>query len=830
MKVVSDTLEDVLASASQYAVHPLGGITRKIYLMAVPEIGMAGFDLTTTFDSAYRDAIIHCDVDIANEGLEIPDSLAARFRLRDGNNNLVNLPDNIIDLGDINSGLLKRYHVKLSVDQPQKWDSEHPNLYYLECELIKGNQVIEIVRRRFGFRQVEIRGSQVFVNNRPVKLRGVCRHEVHPLRGRSLTLDLWRKDAELFRAANVNYIRTSHYPPAEEFLDFCDELGLFVECEAPLCWVQHGANANWNKPGWDYLDRKFYDPLLRANLENIKFNRNHPSIIMWSLANESRWSPLWADVLEAVEKYDPSRPTVFHDQSYGNYNNAGSQAQIANMHYPGVAGPDQAAKMDRPLLFGEYCHLNCYNRHELVSDPGLRNAWGRGFKSMWDNIYHTPGCLGGAIWSGIDDTFHLPGGHTVGYGSWGLIDGWRRPKPEYWHVKKVYSPVRISQTDIQTPLSGHQIDIPVENRHNFTNLNELEIVGEIAGLTQTITADIPPHSKGILKVKCPENILNGQKLYLSFKSPLGFMIDEYILNIGAVPQTAIVEAANRPGIIDVSQKENDYVIKGENYIYVIDKQTGQLKQGITNEQLIINGGPKLMVLPMNNKGGTQMTKDNQTFSPYTAICANHKVNSVALEQQDNDLIIKVRDQYDLAQGGYSITIKNDGRLTMDYEYEMIQAVNPRQWGMVISLPKEFDTLNWRRNGLWTTYPPDHIARIQGTATAFVNTNLCGPLGPRQQPDNPWRLDGNELGSNDFRSTKENIFHAGLSNQSGQSLKVVSDGNQHVRTWAGSNAIHLLIAEYSNAGSEGFFRSHASVEDKHLNVKDAIKGTIKIIMN
>ena len=88
------------------------------------------------------------------------------------------------------------------------------------------------------------------------------------------------------------------------------------------------------------------------------------------------------------------------------------------------------------MTYGEYCHLNVYNRSELVTDPGIRSDWALALAPTWDNMYKTPGVLGGSIWSGIDDIFQMPNGDAVGYGPWGPIDGWRRPKPEYWDMKK----------------------------------------------------------------------------------------------------------------------------------------------------------------------------------------------------------------------------------------------------------------------------------------------------------------------------------------------------------------------------------------------------------
>ena len=211
---------------------------------------------------------------------------------------------------------------------------------------------------------------------------------------------------------------------------------------------------------------------MQANMETIHFYRNHPSILFWSMANESYWNKEFAQVEVYVKKADPSRPHTFHDQAYGGFNNQGSTAPIANIHYPGPDGYKVAAKSERPMIYGEYCHLNVYNRSELVTDPGIRSDWALALAPTWENMYQTPGVLGGSIWSGIDDIFQMPNGDAVGYGPWGPIDGWRRPKPEYWDMKKIYSPLRVKTTTL-SPASTFTVE--VENRYTYTNLNELRI-------------------------------------------------------------------------------------------------------------------------------------------------------------------------------------------------------------------------------------------------------------------------------------------------------------------------------------------------------------------
>jgi beta-galactosidase/beta-glucuronidase len=154
----------------------------------------------------------------------------------------------------------------------------------------------------------------------------------------------------------------------------------------------------------------------------VETYRNHPSILYWSLANESQRFPAYRISAKVVKALDPSRPRTFNWLEEDG-------CDITTVHYPGPAGPDTYKDAPAPVSYGEYCHLNVYNRFELAADPGLSDAWGRGFRKMWDAMFTSQGTLGGSLWAAMDDTFQMPDGRTVGYGSWGLLDGWRRRKP-----------------------------------------------------------------------------------------------------------------------------------------------------------------------------------------------------------------------------------------------------------------------------------------------------------------------------------------------------------------------------------------------------------------
>lgn len=809
LQVRSESLADMLGSLTQYAAHQLGGITRKVTLFAVPDIHLSDLRIQTDLDENYRDARLKLYVAVRNDS-DRPSrkvSLKAVLDKHEASGSL-NLPE--IAPGETWKGWLE-----MDVKSPLLWDNEHPNLYRLHLDLYEGENSIAQIEKKFGFREVEVRGNRLLVNGRPVKLRGVCRHEAHPLYGRSLTDEEWKADAELYRAANCNFIRTSHYPPAEEFIEYCDELGLFVELEAPVCWIGHHANENWQK--LNYKDEKYYDYVLQADMETVHFYRNHPSVIFWSMANESYWNKGFAQVAEYMKKADTTRPFAFHDQAYGGFNNQGSTAPIANIHYPGPGGYQEAAKSDRPMTYGEYCHLNVYNRSELVTDPGIRSDWALALAPMWENMYATDGVLGGSIWSGIDDIFQLPDGNAVGYGAWGPVDGWRRPKPEYWDMKKIYSPVKL-HTEALEP--ARKLVIDVENRYTYTNLNELKIrwtYGKESGMS---VLDVAPQGRGQLVVEVSDPSASNQ-LSLEFVDPRGFVADEYLIPVGEQKQNQVEAPARQR--TKVKQDKSRIRIYGKNFTCLVDRSTGMILSVEKDNRQILSGGPWLMALPLT--GGGCYPNHNAETPVFNDLCKGWKVTGVEVSEEGQDVRLKVSGSYDGFDGQYEMICNANGEIRVDYQFTVRTAVNPRQWGMVFETPAGFEETFWRRKGLWSVYPADHISRPSGTAKSFY-PEVPAVQNPRIKPAWAWSKDFNQLGSNDFRSTRRNIWYAGLQDVEGQSrVTVVSDGRQHWRSWKEGEKTCFLVADFVTAGDEMFLGSHYAPYRKPLKVGDVISGSI-----
>lgn len=804
VEVQTLTVSDYLACTSQYAVHNVAGMLRKVSLFALPEVNLSDLTVVTTFDKQYRNATLRVATETANESAA-PAGAVVRIILKDASGKTI-----LRHTGrefSIAPNATQLREESLPVRAPGQWSPENPQLYDLQVELLRNGQAIHTTSRKIGFRQVEVRGNELLVNGRPVKLRGVNRHDVHPLSGRSISPALDRQDALLFRNANCNYIRTSHYPPSEEFLAAADELGLFVECEAAITWIQHHAAPIWKL--WNYKDEKFLPHMIAANAGNIAAGKNHPSVIIWSLGNESLWSPLWEQVLAFVKKNDASRPTTFHDQCWGGFNNAGSKADIAVYHYPGINGPAYAAQSDRPVLFGEYAHLSCYNRRELATDPGVRVAYNTPLVTYYDSVYHYKGNLGGAIWSGIDDIFHLPGGQIVGYGPWGPVDAWRRPKPEYMGMKKAYEPVRIRVLED----AGTELKLQFDNRFDFTSLKNIRI--EANG--KPLSPDVAPGKSIVLRVAKKDGVV-----HIKVTDPRGFVCTEerFAPDVtNPVPQRHLA--------VSWEETAGAIVVRQGSFIWTISKTKGLITSLRKDGDTLLTQGPVVCVVPMNSEDGGKPNVAGETYQNNIYPLKNYPLYTIFTRKltpvaTTGGVRIDAEIQFTNGRGTQSYTFTEAGEMITEYDvrYNGNDSI-PYQYGLLMQLPRRFENLEWERKGEFTVYENDDIARAKGEAK--LNARKIGEVEPHgEQPSGSWKDDANELGSNDFRSTKRFITSASLSDTKGLSLSVVSDGKQHSRTWLQDAAIHWLVADYGNNGSEPFYGTpHA---DGRINIKrKAIKG-------
>jgi beta-galactosidase len=458
----------------------LAGIHRSVTLYATPRIRIRDVGVRTILDASYEDAqlVIHPEIEVL-KGLR-GEGFHVEARLYDAGNQMVldsvltsdaatmlNLDHKAAIMNDRTPqrGYPKWGWLQTTVKNPHKWTAETPYLYTLRLALVDTlGQTVEQVSQRVGFRSLEMRGGRLLVNGTPIRLRGVNRHEMDPETGHVMTEERMLQDIMLMKQANINAVRTCHYPNTERWYELCDSLGLYVMDEADI--EEHGLRGQLaSDPSWAaaWIDR---------TQRLVIRDRNHPCVIFWSLGNEAGWGTNFAMTAAWIHEYDPTR-FVHYEGAQGNNNSHltdPSSVDVISRFYPrtkdeylnpGVADtnmerPENArwerllkiaerTGDDRPVLTSEYAHA-------------MGNALGN-LQDYWDEIYSHPRMLGGFIWEWADEGIFVTrpdGKRMTAYGGdfgdvpnlkafciKGIVSSDRLPTPKYWEVKQVYTPLRF---------------------------------------------------------------------------------------------------------------------------------------------------------------------------------------------------------------------------------------------------------------------------------------------------------------------------------------------------------------------------------------------------
>ncbi len=357
-----------------------------------------------------------------------------------------------------------------TVDPVRPWSAESPTLYHILVSLrTSDGQVLEVVHQAIGFRSVAIREGLLEVNGATIMLKGVNRHEFHPETGRALSWDVMEQDVQLMKRFNINAVRTSHYPPDPKFLDLCDQYGIWVIDEADLeC---HGMQTAGR---WDQLsDDLAWQPAYLDRIERmLERDKNHPSVIIWSLGNESGFGRNHQAMADWARHRDPTR--IIHYEG----DRAASAVDIFSTMYTSVTdlvGLGQQTASTKP-------HILCEYAHAMGNGPGS-------LEEYWTLFYRYPRLQGGFVWEWIDHgilqttadgrSWYAYGGDFGEYPHDGhfVIDGLlfpdRTPSPGLFAVKKAIEPVRIE------PDPDHPTRFLVDNRYDFLTLEGLTVVWKV---------------------------------------------------------------------------------------------------------------------------------------------------------------------------------------------------------------------------------------------------------------------------------------------------------------------------------------------------------------
>lgn len=742
---VEDRLDDI-SYASGYAHHPIGGILRDVTLFALPASYLYDIAVETELDSLYQHARLHFCGHFAGA-----DPVQLHLRLKDANG---------ITVREHTCSLRTGRHLStLDVQSPQKWDAEHPYLYTLEVCLKSNGKELDRFNRMVGFRKIEVVKNQLLVNGSPVKLRGACRHDIHPTLGRTTSRELDSLDVQLFKQSNMNFVRTSHYPPTERFLDFCDRYGIYVESETAVCFVDTHRQKNY-APGATQNAPDFRERYLGQCQEMVKHYRTHPSIVLWSIGNESVYGRNFQVCWDWVKAADTTRPVIFSYPGSAQQQKA-HVFDILSMHYQDVNGNiDQWGMSTRnfqghglPVLYDEWAHPACYTYATLQDDPNIREFWGQSLDKMWAGLFDAPGGLGGAIWGYIDEVFALPvpkvgnafwkefartakpvdyQGNCVGYGEWGIVDVWRRPKPEFWSTKKAYSPVRLLNTRPLAFTPGAPLSLTVYNRFDHTDLQEIKATFTYQGRTAFFPLpSVRPHQKGCLQLPACE-WTEGEHVEVAFQTAQGELIDKYRLTLGE-------ESIRYPDLVDgrslrIEENSEYLVICGNGFEIPFNKADGLITRAKAGNEVLIAKGPFLhLYVNLNHLSGAEVRK---TANHIKVDGQEWQLSTFHYRKVGSDVLVTTTGTYNKVRMRMDFRITPRGELSVTYNAEGMPNGFLRESGLTFELSNNVQELEWKRKGYWDNYPAEAMAGNEGHVSLYNSRQA----GYGEKPVQPWADD------------------------------------------------------------------------------------------
>jgi beta-galactosidase len=451
----------------------LSGIFRDVYLWSPPNVHVRDLDVQTDLDDQYRDATVQGRARLVNYAQE-PANVVIHVELIGPAGDTVLSQSTEKSLGAGEEILINGI---VPVSDPLKWSAEIPHLYKLLVTLqdASGN-TLEVIPLNVGFRKVEIRDGNLLVNGRRVLFKGVNRHEFDPDRGQAITVEGMEKDIQVMKQFNVNAMRCCHYPNQTAWYDLCDRYGLYLIDEANI--ESHGMGYDEKtlakNPEWA-------DAHMNRTVRMVERDKNHPSILIWSLGNEAGDGPNFEATSKWVHERDPGRPVHYEGAGWKPHVDILSQMYSP----PAELGRYAAEPRNRPYIMCEYEH---------AMGNGSGDFW-----SYWDQIYTKPYLQGGFIWDWVDQglrqrqqplpmkqftavqsgdkTFWAYGGDFGPAGTPsddnfccnGLVTPDRQAHPGLHQVKHVYQYVHCAPAD----LAARTIEI--QNRYDFTNLKDLAV-------------------------------------------------------------------------------------------------------------------------------------------------------------------------------------------------------------------------------------------------------------------------------------------------------------------------------------------------------------------
>ena len=682
----------------------MSGIEREVYLYTKPQVSIVDFQVHAGLDGNYRDGQFKLQTAIENQS----DTAAERqLYIRLIQEGTVLFEDN--QILKIPSGAIAGISSETLLKEVQQWSAEMPNLYTLQLQLTDPTypENSQFIQKQIGFRSVEIKENQLLVNGKVITIRGVDRHETDPHTGHVVSRISMEKDITLMKQNNINAVRSSHYPNHPYWYDLCDRYGLYVVDEAnieshPLALdesTQLGNEMSWLPAHQERVERMYYR------------DRNHPSIIIWSLGNEAGEGEVFRTLYQWLKSVDTTRAVQYEPAGQEDY------TDIFCPMYPRPESLETygASNPEKPAIMIEYAHA-------------MGNSVGN-LQDYWDIIDRHPSLQGGFIWDWVDQSLeyidedgkpYLAYGHDYhpdlptdgNFLNNGLVDPYRNPHPHLYEVKKVYQPAQFHWDQ-----EGQLLEITSKNV--FALLQNLDlhwILLENGLKVQEGTVKdlhIEPELSKLFKLNLipfktdKEYVLRARLVTIK---PAGLLeegnelaFEQFILQDYSPPE--LRGGTGTPLV--VLEEGEQILIQNDLTRLAIHSKTGEILSWKYEGALITEEPirPNFWRAPTDNDLGNDMHEWAEIWKRATGEAKAALIQAPVISGQGMTFSLEYTFPEELATLHVNYSLDQEGALSVDYHFQTLRDSLPNipRLGMYLSLPNQFTETAWYGRGPHFTY-------------------------------------------------------------------------------------------------------------------------------
>lgn len=705
----------------------LTGIAREVYLYARPKLHAADIRLNAALENNYQDGVLNYKVSLKGGKTDVAITLCDK----DGKQ---------IAQATGAQGIIK-------VPKVNAWTAETPYLYKAYITLKNKQGAAEVIPQKVGFRNVEIKNAQLLVNGQPVLVKGADRHEMDPDGGYVVSLERMIQDIKIMKQLNINAVRTSHYPCDPRWYDLCDEYGIYITAEA-----------NLESHGMGYEEKslakfpEYIVPHIERNEGNVKPLINHPSVIVWSLGNESGYGVNFEKAYDWVKACDTTRPAQYERGGYD------SKTDIYCPMYIGYEESESYCKSN-----GTKPYIQCEYAHAMGNSEG-------GFKEYWDLIRKYPKYQGGYIWDFVDqglrDKSPITGKEIFTYGGDygrypasdynfncnGIIAPNRRLNPHAYEIQYVLQNVWIKDFDAENG------SFNVYNENFFKNIDDLSLTATLFANGVKLTTVAIPDTKGIapqatklVKSEALKSAIEKaeaehatEEITINFafasdgSQPLvdkGQVMARQQIVLNGYEFDKVDAPANTGSKIEVEETNSYVKVSAERMSVTIGKKTGMI------DYLDVDGEPMLKFresmtpefwrAPTDNDYGASLQKkmrvwknpqmnlksfDKSESKDSVVLTANFEMPEVKAE-----LMLRYRIN---AAGEVAVTEK----MTTDKEAKVADLF---RYGMQLQMPASFSKLEYYGRGPEENYIDRHSSSFIGKYEANVKDEYYPYVRPQE---------------------------------------------------------------------------------------------------